>query len=84
MRPNSNQDDVVELLRELRLHDVSPSRARRLRARCHDVLKARTSSGHVSDRTADVWPRAIRILAGAWCVLYVFETIRFAAAFYGF
>lgn len=86
MSPNDIQEDpVLSALRELRSHDVSPARVQRLRAECHKLLNAPVSSTH-APRVSEVrvWRRAVRALAGAWCVLYLLETIRRAAAVYGF
>ena len=85
MRPNDIQGDaVLATLRELRTYDVIPARAQRLRTRCHSGLMRQDSSRHLPrSREAGVW-RAGRVLAGAWCVLYLFETLRRAAAVYGF
>ena len=86
MTPNEIQSDpVMAALRELRTFDVSPARARRLRARSLGRLETRDSAGdgiHVA-RTSP-WHHAARLLAGAWCALYLVETIRRAAAVYGF
>lgn len=85
MSPNDIQGDpVLAILRELRTYDVSPSRAQRLRIRCHGGLTMQDSSSHLTPSSgAGVW-RAGRVLAGAWCVVYLFETLRRAAAVYGF
>ena len=85
MRPNDVQGDAVfARLRELRPYDVSSARAQRLRSRCHSGLTMQDSSTQVPRSTeAGVW-RAGRVLAGAWCALYLFETLRRAAAVYGF
>jgi hypothetical protein len=86
MRPNDIQGDAVlaTLLRELRTYDVSSARAQRLRTRCHSGLTMQHSSSHLPrSREAGAW-RAGRVIAGAWCVVYLFETLRRAAAVYGF
>lgn len=86
MSPNDIQPDpVLAALRELRTYDVSAARVQRLRTRCHADLESRNSSGHVRRSSGeDLWRRALPVLAGAWCVLYLVETIRRAAAAYGF
>ena len=86
MRPKDiHEDPVLATLRELRIYDVRPGRAQRLRTRCHSGLTMQDSSRHsLRCSEAGVWRRAVRVLAGAWCVLYVVETIRRAAAVYGF
>ena len=85
MRPNDIQADaVLAALRELRTYDVSAVRAQRLRTRCHRGLTMPDSYRYLPRSSeAGVW-RAGRVLAGAWCVLYLFETLRRAAAVYGF
>lgn len=85
MRPNDIQGDaVLATLRELRTYDVSPARTQRLRTRCHSGLTMLDSSRHLPRSSeAGVW-RAGCVFAGAWCVLYLFETLRQAAAVYGF
>jgi hypothetical protein len=78
-------DPVLAALRELPTYDVRSDRAERLSAQCHSGLAAQDSSGQSPLRSeAGVWPRAVRVVAGAWCVLYLVETIRRAAAVYGF
>lgn len=86
MSSNDIQEDpVFGALRELRTYDLSPDRAQRLRSRCHRRLKTQHSSRHVPRGSgAGIWRRAVRVLAGAWCVVYLLETIRRAAAVYGF
>ena len=86
MRPDDIQEDpVLAALRELRTCDVSAARVKRLRSRCHGGLKTQHSSRHVPRSSgAGAWQRPVRVFAGTWCVLYLFETIRRAAAVYGF
>lgn len=86
MMPNDMPDDrVLAALRELRAYDVSPARAQRLRTRCHRRLGTQDLPTHVPrNRHAGIWPRTMTILAAAWCVVYLAETIRRAAAVYGF
>jgi hypothetical protein len=79
-------DAVLATLSALRRRDVSRSRAERLRRHCHTALRvAKTppfASGVISRGSA--WRRMVGpAVAGAWCAIYVFETIRRAAAFYG-
>ena len=76
-----HSDPVLGALRGLRTYDVTPARAQRLRRRCHAGLRRqRASTTRGSD--AGAWRWVMRILAGAWCVVYVLETIRRAAAVY--
>jgi hypothetical protein len=85
MRPNDIQGDaVLATLGELRTYDVGAARAQRLRTRCHRALAMQVSSRDMPrSREAGGW-RTGRVLAGVWCVLYVFEILRLAAAVYGF
>lgn len=86
MRPNDIQDDpLIAALLELRTYDVSPARAERLRTRWHNRLPTQDSSRHLPGSSdGGAWPRAVRVIVGAWCAVYLFETIRRAAAVYGF
>jgi hypothetical protein len=86
MRPNeTGEDPVLAALRELRPCDVSAARARRLRSRCHRGLERQHAVKRAPrSGSADVWRRSVRVFAGAWCVIYLLETIRRAAAVYGF
>jgi hypothetical protein len=86
MIPNNIDDDpVLATLRELRGYDVGPARAQRLRNRCHKALEQQYAAPSFSVRTGgNVWRRALPALAGTWCVVYLFETIRRAAAVFGF
>jgi hypothetical protein len=85
MRSDDIQGDaVLATLRELSTYDVPAHRAQRLRTRCHHHLALQHSSRNLPrSREAGGW-RTGRVLAGVWCVLYVFEILRFAAAVYGF
>jgi hypothetical protein len=85
MSPNDSQDDrLFAALRELGSCDVSPAYAQDLRSRCHRGLQASDLPTHVPRSNVEsVW-RVLGMLAGAWCVLYLLETMRQAAAVYGF
>jgi hypothetical protein len=84
MTPNDHQQkNVAAALAGLRLHDVGPARAERLRARCHTALARQAPSRRLAGRGRRGVPRAVQIVAAAWCFLYVFETLRRAAAVYG-
>ena len=74
-----DQDDIACTgLRLLPPEDVSVSRARRLRGRCHDELRRRTA--------AEPPPRPLVVpaLLGAWSMIYLIGMLRAAAAAYGF
>jgi hypothetical protein len=80
-RKDTHQDPLFAAIPELRTYDVTPARAQRLRERCHRGLRLQHAA-RVHRLEPTVWPRIVRIVAGAWCVLYVLETIRRAAAVY--
>jgi hypothetical protein len=83
MSPDTDDDPVLAALHELHACDVSAARAQRLRARCQTYLKTQGVSRHLPlTSRAGVW-RALRALAAAWCVVYLVETLRRAAAVYG-
>jgi hypothetical protein len=85
MTPNDSQDDpVFATLRDLPGYDVSPARAHRLRARCYDGFTTQNASRHVPRRRKIGWLHVMRVFAGGWSILYLFETLRRAAAVYGF
>ena len=86
MRPKDTPgDQVLATLRELPTYDVRYDRAQRLSTQCHRGLAMQDSSSHSPRRSgAGVWRRAVSVLMGAWCVLYLVETVRRAAAVYGF
>ena len=77
-------DDTLAAVASLRTPDVSPRRARRLRRRCHALLQAQPGpkkSAVMMKGTA--FQRIIGpALGGAWCVAYLVEIIRRAAAVY--
>ena len=78
-------DPLIAALRELRTQDVSPVRAQRLRAQCHRALnRLETERKRPSTPTPGIWIRVTGALAGAWSLVYFLETIRLAAAVFGF
>ena len=83
MTPHDHADPLLDALQGLRDLDVSGARARRLRARCQARLQrqAITSAPRSPEPTRS--ERTVRLLAGAWCCVYLFETIRLAVAVYG-
>ena len=77
-----SNDPVLASLAVLRPYDVQRARITRLRRRCHAALQSTRSA---QDRGASRWIRTLGpAVTGAWCVAYVFETVRRAAAFYRF
>jgi hypothetical protein len=79
-------DAVLATLSALRTCDVGRSRDERLRRRCHAVLRQTTTPPFDGGLTVEgaSWRRMVGpAIAGAWCAIYVFETIRRAALFYG-
>jgi len=80
---DAQNDRTAAAIAGLRTYDVSSRRAARLRTRCHAVLQ-KPSRRSVSDGTAGTLFRRIvgPALAGAWCLAYLAEIIRRAAAVY--
>lgn len=74
-----DDDDIACAgLRLLPPDDVSVSRARRLRGRCHDELGRRIAAEPAPG------PLVVPALLGAWSVIYLIGMLRAAAAVYGF
>jgi hypothetical protein len=72
-----------DALRNLRRYDVSAARAELLRARCHRALQGPRAPASTGRDAGTRRPRrAVRILAAAWCGVYLFETIRRAVSVY--
>ena len=78
-------DHVLDAVASLRTHDVSRRRANRLRGRCHALLQAQPARTVAVGVTIDSLVRRVvgPALAGAWCLLYLVEVIRRAAAIRG-
>jgi hypothetical protein len=77
-------DKCLAALEELRTWDVSARRALRLRRRCHALLQTpprpRRSAGLTS---GTLFRRVVApAIGGVWCVAYLVEIIRVAAAIY--
>ena len=78
-------DESLTAIAALRTYDVSRRGADRLRTRCHAVLQAQ-SRGHVpaTRGSSTLFGRIIGpALGGAWCLAYLVEIVRRAAAVYG-
>ena len=71
-------------LASLRTRDVSRRHARRLRSRCHALLQPQaTPETSAAMRNGTAFQRIIApALGGAWCVAYLVEIVRRAAAVY--
>lgn len=69
----------------LKTHDVSDRHARRLRRQCYAVLQTPavpTRPAATASRT--LFRRVVGpALGGAWCLVYLVEIVRRAAAMYG-
>jgi hypothetical protein len=81
---DAENDPVLAAVANLRACDVSQRNVRRLRRQCHVMLQA-ASSTTASSGMADggVFRRLVcPTLAGLWCVAYVIEILRRAAATY--
>ncbi len=86
-----NTDDVREdqvLGEVVRLRPYDPGRihVERLRRRCHAALRSREQRPAPSvPRDSTWWRRAAGpALVTAWCIAYLLEIVRRAAAVYGF
>jgi hypothetical protein len=81
---DGQNDHTLAAVASLRTPDVSQRRARRLRRRCHVLLQAQPGpkkSAAMMNGTA--FQRIIGpALGGAWCLAYLVEIIRRAAAVY--
>jgi hypothetical protein len=82
---NEGRDDhVMSSVASLRTYDVSEPHARRLRRQCRSKLQARPSTDRPSPGVNGTFFRRVvgPALGGAWCLTYVVEIIRRAAAIY--
>ena len=81
---DGQNDDILAAVASLRTFDVSQRRAGRTRRRCHAVLQAQpgpTKSDVPLKGTA--FQRVIGpALGAAWCIAYLLEIMRRAAAVY--
>jgi hypothetical protein len=81
-RDDGQNDDILAAVASLRTRDVSPRHARRLRGRCHALLQSEPGpkmSAVMLIGTA--FQRVIGpALGAAWCLAYLFEILRRAAA----
>ena len=87
MNLDDEQDDsLMAAVAGLRTYDVSRRRADRLRNQCHARLRGEARpNAAVGMVTGTVFQRVIGpALGGAWCLAYLVEIIRRAAAAYGF
>jgi hypothetical protein len=84
-RDDQPDGDVLASLARLPARDVSQRRSRQLRRRCHAMLQAEPSverSSWVEDGTFR--REIVPALGGAWCLAYLVEIVRRAAAIYGY
>jgi len=76
---DGQNDDTLAAVASLRTPDVSQRRSRGLRRRCHALLQAHPKP----KESPAVFQRIIGpALGGAWCLAYLVEIIRRAAAVY--
>ena len=75
---------TLAALASLRTRDVSRRHARRLRSRCHALLQPQaTPETSAAMRNGSAFRRIIApALGGAWCIAYLVEIVRRAAAVY--
>jgi hypothetical protein len=81
---DGQNDHTLAAVASLRTYDVSQRHTRRLRRRCHALLQtqppAKTSAAMVN---GTAFRRIIGpALGGAWCLAYLVEIMRCAAAIY--
>ena len=82
---DGEDDRALAAVAELRPYDVSARHASRLRAQCHAALQTQSRRQVPAAGTGTLFRRIIGpALAGAWCLAYLVEIIRRAAAVYGF
>jgi len=86
-RTGGQNDDILAAVAGLRTPDVSQQRARQLRRRCHAGLQAQAapkpSAALVTRTNGTVFRRLVGpALGGAWCLAYLVELVRRAAALY--
>jgi hypothetical protein len=83
-RDDQQDDGFLDSFASFRTCDISPRRSRQLRRRCHAVLQAEPPPKRLAwmvDGT--VFQRIIApALGGAWCLAYLVEIMRRAAAVY--
>jgi hypothetical protein len=82
---NWREESSVATLASLRTYEVSAVRVDRLRRRCHVLLQAqrRANRPDATAHSTSFWRLAAPVLGGAWCLAYLVEIIRRAAAVYG-
>jgi hypothetical protein len=83
---DSQDDSVLAAIARLKTYEVSHRRTERLRSRCHAVLQAQAGrNAPIGLVNGTPFRRVIGpALGGAWCLVYLAEIIRRAAAIYGF
>jgi hypothetical protein len=83
---DEQNDQSFDSVARLRTYDVSQRHMDRLRSRCHALLQAQSRrNASISMANSMRFRRFIGpALGGAWCLAYLVEIIRRAAATYGF
>jgi len=81
---DENDDELLATVARLRTYDVSPRRSRELRQRCYAVLRTASPSARSPWMVDGTRYRRIigQALGGAWCLAYLLEIVRRAAAMY--
>jgi len=82
---DEQEDGLQASVASLRTYDVSPRHARRLRRRCHALLQIQASpTRSIGTVVATSFQRVLAPAVGvAWCLFYLVEISRRAAAAYG-
>jgi hypothetical protein len=78
---DEENDPLLDAVASLRTCDVSQRHARRVRRQCHRMLQAPASTGTSRAMANGIFGRVVGpALAGVWCIAYLVEIIRRAAA----
>lgn len=82
---DTHGDEVVAAVAGLNTPDVSLRHAQRLRRHCHAALQSQCLIEEPHARPAGTLFRRVigPALGGAWCLAYLVEIVRRAAAMYG-
>jgi hypothetical protein len=85
MTVDDGRDDLLASVASLRTYDVSERRARHLRRRCHAALTTQSGPKGSAGMVNGILLRRVigPALGGAWCLAYLVEIVRRAAAIYG-
>jgi len=81
---DGTDDPILAVVASLKTHDVSERQTRRLRRRCYALLQAPPPEPSAATISSLVFRRIVGpALGGAWCLAYLVEIFRRAAAVFG-